>query len=145
FPTARARAPKPPNACGSRARQKFIQRVTFTKNTFSGAVRNRSPASRENRNGATSVSECRPCDHTAKTVEPGRYSHLSTALERKSFTLKAGSAKRRSGTPSPVTSAWRESERCGTNRRYRSAYFAARGATTSLKSSYVAAARNGWA
>src|SRR5690349_945977 len=83
-----------------RVYQNDIHLVILSSNTFSGAVRNRSVASRESWN-APSPSECLPCDQTTKNVEPGRYSHRNTVFDLNSRTLKAGLSNSRSTIPSP--------------------------------------------
>src|SRR5688500_14108429 len=73
------------------------QYVAFTRNTLLGCVK-MSLRSRPARNSPSYGSNAlRICCHTKNNVEPGRYSHLTTALPRSDWNRKSGLATVKDG------------------------------------------------
>ena len=73
------------------SRYRPIQYVAFTRKTFVGTVLKIPLTSRPALKSPIGSKSLRRCCHTTNSADPGRYSHLTTALPRRFLTLNDGS------------------------------------------------------
>src|SRR5690348_7493952 len=79
-----------------------IQKFTFTWNRSTGLSLKIALVALPKSKSPTGSNPVRCCVHTKYTVDPGRYSHRSTALPRSDRVVKSGSAKENAGAgPAP--------------------------------------------